>query len=288
MLGLHFMATCKRHINTSLLPNDILSYTDTQFYNVAKQIIGDDAVELLEIQGIRSPDSFVLIPDVFAILDIKCAALNSIREKLCLKSDDGKYVVKPGIKSLMNCFCELIIKKKDEDMKNSNKQKRLTSLLHPTNGVLFNQQQQLSSTNSTKLVSPSSAMPIDENFHRNFMINSINNWCQKYYSELFLMEGIDYHLFLTLSDDGSFTAKIKCGCGSKIRLVKAGKKFQLSNFYKHLISLLCTTIKNSRRRVRTSNKTDENEVELSNHDIAIRRRINFTRIFESPDVPLER
>jgi hypothetical protein len=49
------MPISKRYINTSLLPDDILSYTDTDFYNVAKQIVGASATELLEIQSVRSP-----------------------------------------------------------------------------------------------------------------------------------------------------------------------------------------------------------------------------------------
>ncbi|CAF4351030.1 unnamed protein product [Rotaria sp. Silwood2] len=57
------MAKSKRYINTSLLPDDILSYTDTEFYNVAKRIVGDNAAQLLEIQSIRSPDSFLFMPD---------------------------------------------------------------------------------------------------------------------------------------------------------------------------------------------------------------------------------
>ncbi|CAF3330138.1 unnamed protein product, partial [Rotaria sp. Silwood2] len=171
------MAALKRRINTSLLPNDVLSYTDTQFYNVAKQIVGENAVELLEIQGVRSPDSLVLIPDVFAILDIKCAALNSLKEKLCLKSDDDTYVVKPGIKSLMNYFCELIIKKKEEYVRISSKQRGSTSTVFcitpssfVTNGIPSTQQQQLSSSTVTTIVQPSSTMPMDENYHRNFII----------------------------------------------------------------------------------------------------------------------
>ncbi|CAF4833561.1 unnamed protein product, partial [Rotaria sp. Silwood2] len=111
---LDIMTTFKRHTNTSLLPDDIFSYTDTQFYDIVKRIVGESAAELLEIQSIRSPDSLLQIPDVFAILNIKCAALNSLKEKICLKSDDDLYIVKPGIKSLMNYFCELIIKKQDE------------------------------------------------------------------------------------------------------------------------------------------------------------------------------
>jgi hypothetical protein len=150
------MPISKRYINTSLLPDDILSYTDTDFYNVAKQIVGESATELLEIQSVRSPDSFLFIPDVFAILNIKCAALNPLKESLCLKTDDDKYIVKPGIKSTMIYFRELIISKQAEVMKILRYQNELspsvilslTTTLSTINGNLSSQQQQspLSST----------------------------------------------------------------------------------------------------------------------------------------------
>lgn len=262
------MATFKRRINTSVLPDDILSYTDTLFYNVVRQFIGETTAELLEVQGIRSPDSLILIPDVFAILDIKCAALIPLKEKLCLKSDDDTYVVKPGIKSLMNYFCELIIKKQGEDMKNFNRSKGSTTVAsYNNNGISSIQQQQSALSNATTIIPSPCAIPFDENFHRNFIRNSINNWCQKYYPGLCLNEGVDYHLLLSLSDDRSFIAKIICGCGSKIRLVRLRKKFQMSNFYKHLVSLTCTTIGNIRRKDIVSKKKYENEIDYENENV---------------------
>ena len=111
---LNFMAIFKRRINTSLLPNDILSYSDTQFYDVAKQIVSNNAANLLECLGIRSAHSLLLIPDVFVIFDINRSALTPLKEKLCLKSDDDTYIVKPGIKSSMNFFYDLIMKNQDE------------------------------------------------------------------------------------------------------------------------------------------------------------------------------
>lgn len=252
------MATFRRHINTSLLPDDIFSYTDTQFYEVVKRIVVEGAAELLEIQSIRSPDSLLQIPDVFAILDIKCAALNSLKEKICLKSDDDLYLVKPGIKSLMNYFYELIIKKQDENIKSLEKKRRLHNSitssnnvdLSDTNGTSTDQQpQQSSSSTATKIVQSSSTAAVNENYHRNFILKSIENWCERYFSSrISLSEGTDYHLYLTPSSERNFTAKIKCNCGSKISLVKVRKNFQLSNFYKHLVSITCTTIKNSKKK----------------------------------------
>ncbi|CAF3925827.1 unnamed protein product [Rotaria magnacalcarata] len=225
-LQFDLMTTFKRRINTSLLPDDFLSYTDTKFYNVAKHFM------------------------FFAILDIKCAALNPLKEKLCLKSDDDVYIVKP-----------------DEDIKLSRKQnRRYISVVsaNTTNSSIIieptsSRQQQLLPSNTTNIVQSSApTMLINENYHRSFITNSISNWCQKYSSKLSLTESVDYHLFLTKSSDTNFTATIRCKCGSKIALVKFQKNFQLSNFYKHLVSLSCTTVKKS-KRITTSNKSAPNE-----------------------------
>jgi hypothetical protein len=259
------MATFKRSINTSILPDDILSYTDTQFYNVAKQIVGDSGMELLEIQSIRSPDSFLFMPDVFAILDIKCAALNSLKEDLRLKTDDDKYIVKPGIKSLMTYFRELTIKKQAEVMKVLRYKNDLSTSVIPSLTIISStmnessssQQQQLPLSVTTNLVQPTTSIPVDENYHRNFIVNSINNWCEKFSSKVLLIEGTDYHLTIKSLND-NITAKIKCGCGSKVGLVKVRKNIQLSNFYKHLTSTACNTIHKSKRRA-TSNNSNKNQ-----------------------------
>ncbi|CAF3804949.1 unnamed protein product [Rotaria sordida] len=211
------MTTFKRHINTSLLPNDIFSYTNAQFYDIVKRIVGESAAELLEIQSIRSPDSLLLIPNVFAILNIKCMALNSLKEKICLKSDNDLYIVKSGIKSLMNYFCELVIKKQDEDMKLLRKKKKLYNSTISSNNAdssdmnetSSDQQQQMSSSTAAKIVRSTSTVPVNENYHRNFILKSITNWCQRHSSKVSLSEGVDYHLFLTRSSDTNFTAKIK-------------------------------------------------------------------------------
>ncbi|CAF1550800.1 unnamed protein product, partial [Rotaria sordida] len=210
----------KRRINTSVLPSDILSYNDKQFYNVVKRFVCDDAGDLLEFQGIRNADSLILIPDVFAILNINCAALQPLKEKLCLKSDDDIYLIKPGIKSLMNYFCELIIKKQDEELKLLNRQQSSSTAsvsniitISSTSNVNPMSQQQLTPNTLTSAAVSSHTTSLNEKYHRNFIINSIHKWCTKHSANLSLTEGDNYHLTVILTDINE-TAKIKCGCGS--------------------------------------------------------------------------
>jgi hypothetical protein len=51
------MNTFKRIVNISVLSSNILSYTDAQFYDVEKQIIGKNTAELLKLQEIRNIQS---------------------------------------------------------------------------------------------------------------------------------------------------------------------------------------------------------------------------------------
>ena len=197
------MTTFKRCINTSLLPDDIFSYTDTKFYDVVKRIVGESVADLFEIQSIRSIDLLLQIPDVFTILNIKCSALNSLKEKICLKTDDDLYIVKPGIKSLMNYFYELIIKKQDENIKLLRNQRKLYNSTISSNNVdssdtnesSNDQRQQMSSSSTAKIAQSSSSVPTNEIYHRNFILRSITNWCQRYFSKISLSEGVDYHIY---------------------------------------------------------------------------------------------
>ncbi|CAF0982891.1 unnamed protein product [Rotaria sp. Silwood1] len=260
------MTSFKHRINTSVLPGDILSYNDTQFYNVVKRFVCNDAADLLEFQAIRNADSLVLIPDVFAILNINCAALQPLKEKLCLKSDDDISLVKPGIKSLMNYFCELIIKKLDEELKLLNKRQSSSTTsvsnivtMSSTTNVSPMPQQQLTSTTPTSAAVSLHTTSLNEKYHRNFIINSIHKWCNKHSANLSLTEGNNYHLTVIFTDINEI-AKIKCGCGSRVSLVKIRKHFQLSNFYKHLTSSSCSIIH------KESSTTVTNEIGINEND----------------------
>ncbi|CAF2101561.1 unnamed protein product [Rotaria magnacalcarata] len=169
------MTTFKRHIDTSLLPDDIFSYTDAQFYDVVKRIVGEG------------------------------------------------------------------------------------------------QQQHITPSTSTKPNQSSSTVLVDEKYHRSFILKSITNWCQRYSSKLSLSEGVDYHLFLASTSDTNFTARIKCRCGSKINLVKLQKNFQLSNFYKHLVSATCNTTRASKKK--SSKENFPNQINSNSNDDAPREGI---------------
>jgi hypothetical protein len=103
--------------DTSVLPKDVLSFYDDNFYLVAQQIAGAAEAKLLEIQGIRSVYSFLNTDDVFDILSISCSALSSIRKSICLEADDSTFMVKPGCRSSIRYLHQLLIQKHEENLK---------------------------------------------------------------------------------------------------------------------------------------------------------------------------
>jgi len=169
----------------------------------------------------------------------------------------------------MNFFYDLIMKKQAEELKPSSKRKAVSTSLvstitttsSTTNTTPLHQQQQLSSVNPTSTVIAPHTSRLDENYHRNFIINSVDSWGKKYSSNLSLVEGVNYQLILTVSNTNE-TARIKCSCGRKVSLVKIRKNFQMSNFYKHLVSASCSTI-NQKQTVTVLGDKDKDKNSLS-------------------------
>ena len=115
------MSSKKLSVDTSVLPNDVLSFHDDSFYLIVEQIAGSAEAKLLEIQGIRSVYSFLNTDDVFDILSISCSALNNVRQSLCLEADDRTFMVKPGCRSSIRYLHQLLFQKHEEHLKKMTK-----------------------------------------------------------------------------------------------------------------------------------------------------------------------
>jgi hypothetical protein len=76
-------------VDTSVLPTDVLSLYDNNFYQMVETIAGPAEAQLLEVQGIRGVYSFLNTEDVFDILSIKCSALNNIKKLICLEGENN-------------------------------------------------------------------------------------------------------------------------------------------------------------------------------------------------------
>ena len=77
-------------VDISVLPPDVLSFYDQDFYKIVEAIAGVDIAKLLEFQGIRGVYSFLHTTDVFAILSISCAALLDIKKLVFFEDNENK------------------------------------------------------------------------------------------------------------------------------------------------------------------------------------------------------
>jgi hypothetical protein len=104
-------------LDISILPIDVFSFYDENFYQIVENIAGRAESKLLEAQGIRSVYSFLNTEDVFDILLISCAALKEIKKLVCFQADDNIFTVKPGCRSNILYLSQLLHQKHEEHLK---------------------------------------------------------------------------------------------------------------------------------------------------------------------------
>jgi hypothetical protein len=257
------MARRKLFVDTKILPSDVFTYHDNDFYSLINQLAGPDETALLKIQGIRTINAFLRTANIFDILNIDSEEIKTIKEQTCfiLKNDD--YIVKPGIKSSIEYLHDLFSLKQAEIIKNTNGKRwsisNISSTIITTPGSSV---QAISSTDT--IIQQSTTMTttttIDEGDHRSYIIKSMNEWCLKHademgISDLKLIEGTDYLLTVSASND---SAHIRCGCRASARLPKQGKNFQLSNYYRHLKSKTCAMLKAKQQEKNSNVNTSSN------------------------------
>jgi hypothetical protein len=101
-------------INTSVLPPDILSLQNYDFFRVVEKLAGDIVAELLRIQAIRNVRTFMLVPDVLDVFKINAYELQQIKSRACFQLENNDYIVKIGIKISLEYLRELFEMKINE------------------------------------------------------------------------------------------------------------------------------------------------------------------------------
>ena len=234
-------------IDTTVLPLNIMSLRDDKFIDFVKGEAGDGAAALLEIQGINSVKSLLMTPNIYSVMDMKSKSLDAFKNKYGYMQEDGAFVIQPGIKGNVEYIIDLLKKKCTEDAKiarsSKHNQPSLSTTMkspsfHPAN------------ISPEKRASISCGLSISE--HKEYIINTLNNWCQNNKSKLnlshlSLIEG--QHYFVSIFNDSSGTLKcdIKCSCDKWSSLTLRRGKFQLSNFYRHIQNsnnIICPGLKN--------------------------------------------
>ncbi|CAF3908791.1 unnamed protein product, partial [Adineta steineri] len=91
------------------LPDDVLDYHGKNFYDLVREKCGEIIKDFMEILYIDSIKTLLGVEDdIFSLLKENCNALKHIKEQACLCLDDGKIVVKPGLRLDFDRFVEAL------------------------------------------------------------------------------------------------------------------------------------------------------------------------------------
>ncbi|CAF1481283.1 unnamed protein product [Rotaria sp. Silwood1] len=144
-------------IDTSVLPNDIFTRVDDDFFSIVKALAGDSVFNILRIHLINSARKLLSTPDVFAFFQIESEETDKIKAESCFKSKTGQYFVKPGIQTSLSYLIKLLNQKLKEELTlNENNETRDTFISnefidkHPLLKSLIRWYQQNDSENNNK------------------------------------------------------------------------------------------------------------------------------------------
>jgi hypothetical protein len=264
------------------LPNEVLFYSNEQFFNFIETCLGADELELMTIQGIKNTRALLHITDILSIIDLDCDALNNIKKRICFDTKNKGFVIKEGIRCGIQDLIGVLKKKNTEYLKRFN---RLTSFSQlPLRDV--SNSLTLSEHDTSQLMSPTPTM-IFSNATTNhassssiecerWILDAIDKFCTKTFNKVNLVNKIDYTILLTQSPEDT-CSRIKCRCGSMLKIIHRHdtSSFHLSAFYKHVRESNCLMMKSKRDvaeapdvAIHSTEESEENEEDGTDDSIS--------------------
>jgi hypothetical protein len=246
------------------LPEEVLFYSNDQFYKFIESCLGVDEMNLLKLQSIKNIRTLIKVPDIFSVLGIKCKELVDLKNRLCfIDDDDNNLIIKAGIKT---SFDDLIttLKEKNSKYLKGTKNSKSSSSSSTTNPPISN----TSSLNTTSsnvidlslISTPTTALNlIPINDYINVISDSIEKYSINTFENIVLKHNNDYVIHLNQLDT-CINGHIKCGCNSTIKLVFRlhTKSFQLSQYFKHIKNSRCVMMKKKRQESNKSSNSSHN------------------------------
>ena len=234
------MATFKPRVSLAVLPKDVITLKDDQFYDLVEHLSSNDVSRILRIQCINSVNTFLLCKNILQSILLPTSAFDDLREDVCLRLDhnnNNTHVIHVGIIGQIEYLTELFRKKHFEEAKTIPKRRSTpNSISLPTHRL---------STFTTASGGPLDSTLSDGNATRNrsstfdyrsHIVSSVNKWVNSERkssgsSSLTLVEGVNYTIETASSAD---TIIVVCQCDTRISFSRsAGNALSLSNLYKH-------------------------------------------------------
>ncbi len=243
-------------IDLNNLPDEVLFYSNDQFYKFIENCLGVDEMNLLKLQSIKNMRTLLNVPDVFDVFSVNCKELVDLKNSICFVDEDNNnnIIVKSGIKAGIN---DLIITLKEKNSKyikrTKNFQSSTSSLSSTTNHPNSNTQSSntsiFDSVDASLTSTPTTASNLMSiNDYIDLISNSIENFSINTFKNIILKNNDDYSIRLTLLH-ANIDGHIKCGCDTTVKLVfrPNAKSFQLSSYFKHLKKSHCSMIKKKKQ-----------------------------------------
>lgn len=244
-------------LNIDHLPAKVLSFSGYEFFQFIKTTLGEPEADLLNKISIKTTTSFLTVEDPLDIFnfDTDDEDLERLKEKLCFKLKNHKFMIKPGVVSGFHSLRVALEKKVNEQQtKSKKKHQQCHESSNSNSSFISSLQSTEESTTSRKKISLSE--------HKEYVLRLIAKWCldnkENFDLENFnLQENIDFTLNINLDENNDEAASIKCKCGKLISLAKNNSKIQVSNYYKHLQSKACDHLKNIKKAAKDSKSTQQ-------------------------------
>jgi len=241
-------------IDLNNLSDEVLFYSNDQFYTFIEECLGVDEMKLIKLQSIKNSKTLISVPDVLTILSFKCKEMIELKSRLCFIDDDNadNFVVKSGIKTSID---NLITALKEKNCKHTKRTKNFKSSSSLSNLGDLQSNTSLSSTSNCNSNEPQSTPVVStapQSISIDGYIQSISDSIEKFSLKTF------HNLILTNNDDyviclntlgAEINGFIKCGCNAtvKIGFRSKSKSFQLSAYLKHLKNSRCRMIKKKKQ-----------------------------------------
>ena len=105
------MASRTLFVDTNVVPSDVFTYQDDDFYNLISQLAGPHAAALFKVQGIQTINALLRIPNIFDVFNINSKEDNDVKINTCFILENDSYIVKSGIKGSIEYLHDLFGKK---------------------------------------------------------------------------------------------------------------------------------------------------------------------------------
>jgi hypothetical protein len=104
----------------------VLSFTGYDFFQFIKNTLGEPESQLLCKIAVRTTSSFLLLDDPLDIFnqDIDDQELDRLKEELCFKMKNDKFLIKPGVLAGFHSFKQALKNKLNEETKHHNNNKK--------------------------------------------------------------------------------------------------------------------------------------------------------------------